>query len=580
VDNRALAALLAEVADLLEIKGENGFKIRAYRSASVSLAAWPDAVSRLDDKQLRELPGIGKDLAAKIREVVDTGACQYHQELLREFPPTILDLLRLQGVGPKTVALLYSVLGVRSVEDLGTAAREGRLRAVKGMGAKKEALILRAIEERERDAGRHLMADTAAVAADLIAYLRQQAPAVDFIPVGSLRRGCETCGDIDIVAAGGDVTVMAAFAAHPRVERILGQGDTKTSIRVQGGYQADLRVVPVESRGAAMQYFTGSKAHNIAVRDRAVQHGFKLNEYGLFRIDDETRVAGATEAEIYQALGMAYVEPELRENRGEIEAAIAGRLPRLLSVADLRGDLHMHTTATDGRDEIEAMAAAAHRLGHRYIAITDHSQALAMANGLDEARALEHAARVRAMNGRFEGLTVLAGIECDILADGRMDLADDCLAELDIVVASLHSHFMQDESEITDRVLRALECPWLDILGHPTARRLLKREPLPLNMETITAAAARHGVALEINCQVDRLDLNESHARYARDRGVTLVVSTDAHSVTALANQRWGVQIARRAWLAPGDVLNTRDVDDMRRMLRRNRKTHGAADGR
>jgi DNA polymerase (family 10) len=571
VDNKAIGILFGEVADLLEIKGENGFKIRAYRSASETLASWPDAVSALNETRLRELPGIGKDLAAKIRELVDTGTCRYHQELLQQFPPTILDLLRLQGVGPKTVALLYATLDVRSIDDLANAARDGRLRAVKGMGAKKEALILKAIEERARDAGRHLMADTAAVSADLIGYLREQSPGVEFIPVGSVRRGCETCGDIDILAVGGDPSLMDTFSTHPRVERILGRGDTKTSVRLQGGYQADLRLVPADSRGAAMQYFTGSKAHNIAVRDRAIQHGYKLNEYGLFRADSDERVAGTTEEEVYEALGMAWVDPALRENRGEIDAAIAGTLPRLLAVPDLMGDLHMHTTATDGRDEIEAMAAAAHRLGHRYIAITDHSQALAMANGLDERRALEHAARVRALNGRFEGLTLLAGIECDILADGSMDLADDCLAQLDIVVASLHSHFNQEEAQMTDRVLRALECPWVDILGHPTARRLLKRDPVPLDMAQITAAAARLGVALEINCQVERLDLNESQARFARERGVKLVVSTDAHSVAALGAQRWGVQIARRAWAGPDDVLNTRSLDDMRRLLRRHK---------
>jgi DNA polymerase (family 10) len=571
VDNKAIGILFGEVADLLEIKGENGFKIRAYRSASETLASWPDAVSALNETRLRELPGIGKDLAAKIRELVDTGTCRYHQELLQQFPPTILDLLRLQGVGPKTVALLYATLDVRSIDDLANAARDGRLRAVKGMGAKKEALILKAIEERARDAGRHLMADTAAVSADLIGYLREQSPGVEFIPVGSVRRGCETCGDLDILAVGADPSLMDTFSTHPRVERILGRGDTKTSVRLQGGYQADLRLVPADSRGAAMQYFTGSKAHNIAVRDRAIQHGYKLNEYGLFRADSDERVAGTTEEEVYEALGMAWVDPALRENRGEIDAAIAGTLPRLLAVPDLMGDLHMHTTATDGRDEIEAMAAAAHRLGHRYIAITDHSQALAMANGLDERRALEHAARVRALNGRFEGLTLLAGIECDILADGSMDLADDCLAQLDIVVASLHSHFNQEEAQMTDRVLRALECPWVDILGHPTARRLLKRDPVPLDMAQITAAAARLGVALEINCQVERLDLNETQARFARERGVKLVVSTDAHSVAALGAQRWGVQIARRAWAGPDDVLNTRSLDDMRRLLRRHK---------
>jgi DNA polymerase (family X) len=571
VDNKATAQLFGEIADLLEIKGANAFKIRAYRSAAETIEAWPDAVARLDDTQLRALPGIGKDLAAKIREVAETGTCRYHQDLLLEFPQTILDLLRLQGIGPKTVALLYSALNIRSVEELAAAARDGRLRELKGMGARKEALILRAIAEREKDAGRHLLADTASVAAQLVDYLHEHAPAVEFIPVGSVRRGCETCGDVDILAVGGDTSIMDVFLAHPRVERAIGQGDTKASVRLLGGYQADLRLVPPESRGAAMQYFTGSKAHNIVVRDRAIQRGLKLNEYGLFRVEDDSRVAGETEAGIYETLGLAWVEPELREHRGEIEAAAEGTLPHLVSMSDVRGDLHMHTTATDGRDDLEAMAAAAHRLGHRYIAITDHSKALAMANGLDERRALEHAARVRALNSRYEGLTLLAGIECDILADGRLDLADDCLSELDLVVASVHSHFHQDEAQMTDRVLRALECPWVDVLGHPTGRLLLKRDGIRLDMDKVTAAAARHGVAMEINCQVDRLDVNESHARLARDRGVRLVISTDAHSVTALDNLRWGLYVARRAWATRADVLNTRDLAEMRALLRRNR---------
>jgi DNA polymerase (family 10) len=575
VDNRQIAQVFGQIADLLEIKGENAFRTRAYRTAADTIGTWPDSVARLDEKQLRDLPGIGKDLASKIRELADTGTCQYHQELLQEFPPTILDLLRLQGVGPKTVALLYSTLNIRTVDELEAAARNGRLRDIKGMGAKKEALILKAVEERQRDAGRHLLPDTASVSAELVAYLRERAPAVDFIPVGSLRRGCETCGDIDILGIGGDAALMDLFIAHPKVERVLGQGDTKSSVRLLGGYQADLRLVPAESRGAAMQYFTGSKAHNIAVRDRAIQRGFKLNEYGIFRVDDDTRVCGETEEGIYEALDLAWIEPELRENRGEIEAAAARRLPRLLASADLLGDLHMHTTSTDGRDDLETMAAAAHRLGHRYVAITDHSKALAMANGLDEHRALAHAANIRALNGRFEGLTLLAGIECDILADGRLDLADDCLAQLDIVIASVHSHFSQDEAEMTDRVLRALESRWVDVLGHPTGRLLLKRDPVRLDVDRVMTAAAANGVALEINSQVDRLDLNDAHARLARERGVRLVVSTDAHSVTALGNLRWGVHVARRAWATPDDVLNTRSVDELRAQLRRNRGAYG-----
>jgi len=579
VDNLPLAQVFSEIADLLEIKGENVFKIRAYRSAADTIKTWADPVARLDEKQLLELPAIGKDLAKKIRELAETGVCRFHQDLLLEFPPTILDLLRLQGVGPKTVALLYSSLNIRSVDELVEAAKAGRLRALKGMGPKKEALILKAVEEREKDRGRHLLSDTSAIAAELVGYLREHAPSAEFTPVGSLRRGCETCGDIDILAildvgpgAGDAAGLMEQFVAFPRVERVLGQGDTKSSIRVVGGYQADLRLVSADSRGAAMQYFTGSKSHNVTLRDRAIQHGFKLNEYGLFKVDDDSRVAGDTEEAIYEALGMDWVPPELRENRGEIDAAIARRLPRLVSETDLRGDLHMHTTVTDGRDDLETMAGAAHRRGYSYIAVTDHSKALAMSNGLDEAGALDHAARIRSLNGRFEGLTLLAGIECDILADGSLDLADDCLAQLDIVIASVHAHYSQGESQTTERILRALECPWVDVLGHPMSRRLLQREPLQVNFDQIVGAAVQHGVALEINAQPERLDLSDTFARMARERGATIVISTDAHSTMALGNMRWGLQVARRAWLTPEGVLNTRSLDEMRGMLRRNRQ--------
>jgi DNA polymerase (family 10) len=574
VDNRAIAQVLSEIADLLEIKGDNAFKIRAYRSASETVAAWPEPVARLDDKALRELPGVGKDLAARIRELGGSGTSPFHQELLHQFPPTILDVLRLQGVGPKTVALLYSALNISSIEALEAAAKSGQLRSLKGMGPKKETLILKAIEERTKDAGRHLLSETTAVSAEMIDYLRERAPDVELIPVGSMRRGCETCGDIDILAVGGEPSLMDAFLQHPSVERVLGHGETKSSARLQGSYQADLRLVPRESRGAAMQYFTGSKAHNIALRDLALQREMKLNEYGLFAADD-TRVAGDTEEGIYVALGLQWIAPELREHRGEIEAAGRGELPPLVTDADIRGDLHMHTTATDGRDDLDVMAAAAHRRGYEYIAVTDHSKAMAMFGGLDERAALEHAARVRALNGRYEGLTLLAGIECDILADGTLDLSHDCLAQLDWVVASVHSHFGQDEAQMTDRVLRAMECPWVDVLGHPTGRLLLKREPTRLNVDRVTAAAARLGVAIEINAQAARLDLKDTHARLARERGVTLVISTDAHSANALGNMRWGVHIARRAWASAADILNTRGLPALRASLRRHRHDRG-----
>jgi DNA polymerase (family X) len=571
VDNAAIARALGDIADLLEIKGENAFKIRAYRSAAEVVQTSGEPVGRMTDAQLRALPGIGKDLSARIRELAETGTCAPYRELMEAFPATILDLLRLQGVGPKTVALLYHSLGVDSVESLSAAAQTGRLRTLKGMGPKKESQIIKAIEDRTRTAGRHLLADAAALADDIITSLVAAHPAASFLPVGSLRRGVETCGDVDLLCTGAERSVMETFITHPRVEQVLGRGDTKSSVRVRSGAQVDLRVVPGESRGAAMQYFTGSKAHNIELRDRAQQRGMTLNEYGLTRLDDGQVVASATEEDIYHALGLSWIPPELREHKGEIDAAEAGGLPHLIAPTDLRGDLHMHTTATDGRDSLEAMAAEAHRRGYQYVAITDHSKALAMANGLDEGRALEHAARVRELNGRFEGLTLLAGIECDILADGSMDLADDCLAQLDVVVASIHSHFSQEPAQLTDRVLRAIECPWVDVLGHLTGRRLLQRQALAMDVSRIVAAAVARGVALEINGQVDRLDLSDVHVRLAREHGATFIISSDAHSTAAFANVRWGVQVARRGWLTAEHVLNTYPLERLRPALRRAR---------
>jgi DNA polymerase (family 10) len=572
VDNLAIARVLAEIGDLLEIKNENPFKIRAYRNAADAVAHLGARVADLTIAERLDIPGIGKDLAAKLGELIDTGACGYHRELLQEFPPTILDLLRLQGVGPKTVALLYHSLDIRSLDDLQRAAREGRIRALKGMGAKKEALILKALEERQRFAGRRLIAEAYDTASALVAELRAAAPDAEITLVGSLRRGCDTCGDLDILAAGAPASLMETFTSYRLVERVLARGDTKSSVLLWGGFQADLRLVPRESLGAALQYFTGSKAHNIALRDRAIQRGLKLNEYGLFRVENDERRPADTEEAIYSALGLAFVPPELREHRGEMAAAEAGTLPRLFHVEALRGDLHMHTTETDGRADAETMARAAAASGLQYIAITDHSQSLAMANGLDERRALEHARAIRELNGRIEGLTVLAGIECDIRPDGTMDLAHDCLAELDIVIASVHSAFTQDESQMTERILRAIECPWVDVIGHPTGRLILKRDGYPLAFERVVDAAAARGVAMEINCQIDRLDLDDVRARFARDRGVKLMINSDAHAPPALAWLRWGTTVARRAWLEPDDVLNTRPVDEFRKALRRARR--------
>jgi DNA polymerase (family 10) len=571
LDNPAVARILREIADLLEIKNDNPFKIRAYRNAGDIVANHPHRVASLDDTGLREIPGIGKDLAARIVEIAQTGSCAYHKELVAEFPPSVLDLLHLQGVGPKTVATLYRELHVRTLDDLERAASSGRIRAIRGMGAKKEGLILKALEERKRYAGRHLLARAHTAAAALVAYLQEQAPTAHITPVGSLRRGCETCGDLDILASGADSSLMSAFVAYPLVERVLAQGDTKSSVLLADGLQADLRLVPTESRGAALQYFTGSKAHNIALRDRAIGQGLKLNEYGLFRVENDERIAGQDEEGVYEALGLAWVPPELREARGEVEAAQGRLLPRLIERSDLRGDLHVHTTETDGKDSLEAMIEGALAEGLEYVAITDHTQSLAMANGLDETRALAHAEAIRSMDGRG-GLRVLAGVECDIRSDGTLDLADECLASLDLVVASVHSALNQDPQQMTERLLRAIDNPHVDILGHPTGRMLLRREPSPFDVGAVIAAAARRGVAVEINSQIHRLDLSDVNARLARSLGASIVISSDAHSREAFGVLRWGVMTARRAWLEPGDVLNTRPFDQFRRALRRHRR--------
>jgi len=571
LDNLAIARILREIADLLEIKDDNPFKIRAYRNGADIAANHPHELATLDEAGLREIPGIGKDLAGRIREIGETGDTAYHRELIAEFPPTILDLLHLQGVGPKTVATLYRELGIRTIEDLERAALDGRVRALRGMGAKKEALILKALDERKRFAGRHLLPDTHDAAAALVSYLRERAPAAAIDPVGSLRRGCDTCGDLDLLASGAPASLMNDFVEYRLVERVLGHGDTKSSVLIQGGFQADLRLVAADSRGAALQYFTGSKAHNIALRDRAIGQGFKLNEYGLFRVADEVRVAGEREEEIYAALGLDWVAPELREMRGELDAAESHTLPRLIDLADLRGDLHMHSTETDGKDDVRTMAGAAREAGLEYIAITDHTQSLAMANGLDERRALDHAARIRAIDAEGLGIRLLAGAECDIKPDGSLDLADDCLAALDLVIVSVHSAFTQDRQQMTDRLLRAIEHPHVDILGHATGRRILKRPAYAVDMEAVVDAAARHGVAIEINCQVDRLDVNDVHAKLAHDRGAGIVISSDGHSRHAFGRLRWGVMVARRAWLQPADVLNTRPFDQFRSGLRRHR---------
>jgi DNA polymerase (family X) len=581
VENAAIARVLGEIADLLEIKGDNPFRIRAYRNAAQAVADAGLRVAELTDADLRAIPGIGKDIAGRIRELAEHGRAAYHDELRAEFPPGLTDLLRLQGVGPRSVALMHRELGIGSLEDLEAAARAGRLRAVKGMGARKEAQLLEAIAERRRFSGRHLASFAAGQGEAIVTHLRTVSAEAMYDLVGSLRRGAETVGDLDILAtlpgagSSGEPTggaIMQAFVSLPNVERVLGHGDTKSSVLLARGLQADLRLVAPDQRGAAQQYFTGSKAHNIELRDRALRRGLRLNEYGLYTADLATRLAGTTEAEIYAALDLPWMAPELREMRGEFAAAEAGTLPTLVELDDLRGDLHCHTTESDGKDTLEAMVDEARRRGLAFLAITDHSQALAMANGLDERRALAHAARIRALDAQLDDITLLAGIECDIRPDGTLDLDTDCLAELDIVVASVHSALNQEPAEMTDRVLRALECPWVDILGHPTGRMLLRRDASGLDVGRVIDAAVRLGVALEINGQPHRRDLNDAHARLAVERGATLVLSSDAHGRAGFDHLHWATLTARRAWVTPSSVLNCRAPQDLRASLRRHRK--------
>jgi DNA polymerase (family 10) len=573
MDNLALARCLHQIADILEIKGESSFRIRSYRLAAESVQSASQDVAAMIGRgdALKGLPGVGSGIGGKLEELVKTGQCGYHQELLREVPVGLLELLQVPGLGPKGVKLVFEKLGVRSAEDLEAAIAAGTFRTLPGMKEKKEARILKGLQERRRAALRFLLPEIEAVLSPLARYLAEHG-AREVVPVGSFRRWRETVGDLDLVVVGDAEALSAAFIAYPEVREVLVRGAVKSAVVLSSGLQVDLRPFRAENLGAALQYFTGSKEHNVALRERAVRRGLKLNEYGLFRVDTGDRIAGATEEEVYAALGLAFIPPELREDRGEIAAAEEGRLPRLVDRTDVRGDLHSHTTESDGRDTIEAMVDAARARGLGYLAITEHSRAIPSrkrGTGMDEARCLEHIARVRALQEKTPGLRLLAGIEVDILPDGRLDMAEDVLAQLDVVVGSLHSRLDMPAEEMTARVLRALANPHLDVWGHPLARLLRKREPVSLDVQRALETAARHGVAVEINCQPDRLDLPDHLLRPARDKGVRFVISTDSHGTQEFDSLRYGVAQARRGWLTAGDVLNTLEADDFLTALAR-----------
>ncbi len=564
MENPEIARLLAETADLMEIGGEDPFRIRSYRNAAAAIENHPERIIdilRDPNRDVTSIPGIGKSLAGALGEIAERGSFARRDEMLAKYPPTALEMLRIPGVGPKTVRALWEHFRVSTLEDLARLCQEQKVRELRGMGAKMEQKILDGIAHYRKVAGRFLLSYAAAVAAEL-------APAVNGTPAGSLRRGKETVGDLDILST--DPSAIECFLAHPGIQDVLAKGDTKASARFGAeGLQVDVRLVALESFGAALQYFTGSKEHNVALRQRALKMGYTLNEYGLFTLEGERRVAGDSEEGVYAALGLAWIPPELRENQGEIDAAEHGRLPRLVEESDLRGDLHMHTRESDGRATLAEMAAAARERGYEYIAITDHSKALAMANGLDERRAVAFAAEVRRFNQSAPGIHVFAGLECDILRDGRMDLAEDALAELDFVVASVHSYMNLEPREMTDRLLRAMECPAVKALGHPTGRVLLHRDAYHYEFETVAREAARRGVLLEINSSPERLDLHAALIRRARELGCRFVISTDAHHPKHLSNLRFGVQMARRGWLEPAEIVNTLPLEDLRATLRK-----------
>jgi len=574
MENKEIAGLLAETADLMEVAGEDGFRIRSYRNAASVIASYPERVADIvchPERKVTEIAGIGKGLAAVLAEICQRGSFDRRDEMLAKYPSSALELLKIQGLGPKSIALLYEHHGVKTVADLERICREHKLRELPRMGAKLEEKVLRGIEAYRKSAGRFLLSFGKRTADELSAEFAAL-PGIEKVEAaGSLRRGRETIGDLDLLVTGPDAAeTLNRIVKHPKTQEVLGQGPNKASVTFGlERLQVDVRALPHESFGAALQYFTGSKEHNVVLRTNAIKQGLTLNEYGLFTLEGNERVAGESEQEVYQKLGYAWIPPELRENCGELEAAQSGTLPKLLELGDLRGDVHMHTTATDGRASLREMAEAAAVLGYEYIAITDHSKALAMSNGLNEERVVEFAAQVRELNRDGLPLRVFSGLECDILRDGTMDIAEDALAELDLVIGSVHSYFNLEAQEMTDRMLRALDSPSLRVLGHLTGRLLLTREAYPFDFEQVAAKAAERSVALEINASPERLDVPSHLVRAAKRRGCRFTISTDAHRPAHLHNMRFGVITARRGWLEAKDVLNTMPAEEFAAALKK-----------
>jgi DNA polymerase (family 10) len=570
VHNADIAALFEEIADLLEIENANPFRVRAYRNAARQLQGMGVAASDMvaGGEDLTELPGIGDDLAAKIAEIVETGKCQFLEKLRKKTPPTITELLKIPGLGPKRVRALYHELDVHTLEQLARAARDGRIRKLPGFGEKTEQTILEAISAHVEKQARFKLAVAAQYAEPLRKYLEKISGVKQAMLAGSYRRFKETVGDIDIlVTAGNTENVMDRFVAYDEVKDVLAKGSTRATVILKSGLQVDVRVVNEDCFGAAWQYFTGSKAHNIEIRRLAQERRLKISEYGVFK--GEKRIAGDTEESVYRSVGLPWIPPELRENRGEIEAARAGKLPKLVEFADLKGDLHAHTKATDGHHTLREMADAARQHGFEYLAITEHSRRLTVAHGLDPQQLRRQMNEIDKLNGQLKNITILKGIEVDILEDGALDLPDDVLSECDLVVGAVHSKFNLARAKQTERILRAMDHPHFTILAHPTGRLLDTREPYDVDMLKIIRRARERGCFLELNAHPERLDLLDIYCQMARDEEVLVAISSDAHSAQDFDNLVYGVGQARRGWLEKKDVLNTRPLKLLRPLLKR-----------
>jgi DNA polymerase (family X) len=577
VDNKAIANILYETADLLEIDGQDSFRIRSYRNAAQAIENHSHQIKNIidDPKQVLAIPGVGKGMLTNLRELFDTGKLTIQVELLQKYHPSMLQLLKIQGLGPKTIKLIWDAYQVCDVDGVEKLACEGKIRELPRMGEKHEAKLLKAIEDYRRIGGRFLI-DAAELECEKIVAYVQKFPGIDKItPAGSLRRGRDTVGDLDILVTGeactteaGRQEAIAYVAKYPPLMDVIASGDNKISFHLRGGLQVDVRLLPPESFGAAMQYFTGSKAHNVSLRQRALKMGYTLNEYNLATLEGEKPVAGKTEEEIYTKLKLDYIPPEMRENLGEIELAQNHALPQLITLDDIKGDVHMHTVETDGKNTIEEMAQAAKEHGYQYMAITDHSKNLAFANGLDDKRAVEHIARIHEANKKIDGIKIFAGIEVDILADGDLDLSDDVLAQMDLVIASVHSVFNQESAKMTERLIKAIGNPNTSIIGHPTGRIQLRRDSYPFDMHAVLTAAAKHKVAMELNAYPDRLDLNDANLRQAKQHGVKIVINTDSHHTSHMEKMRFGILQARRAWLTKEDVLNTLPANEFAKAMK------------